>query len=429
MSTFKKTTLAPGDLDPAFAEGGRLVLAFPDMRNTFGESITEGPDGRIYFGGAVGGQGDSPTHALGIACLNKDGSRVTEFGDNGLVILNFAPMQVIHLRQILFLSIGGEPRILLYGFDPVKKQAVIARLHGDGRIDERFGLKGQITVKLPDNAMQNLGLGEGRSETSGNSTSKACAVAGDKIYVVAEMFMPVWQASVAVLIRLNIDGSIDNSFNKVGYVAVTNTHFVRSEIQDILVFGGKITVCGTLQNSGMVARLNEDGSFDTGFAEGGFKLFENAVETFKSIASFNGASVVVTGGSSTPRQGVLAVLTDKGEFDTSFNGGDVLFTSLGSNQQILFMSVAIVVGKIVVSGRTTLSDGTPLFLVARYTLDGALDLDFGRGKGWISIKFDNYYSVANSMAIQNDEHILVVGDEFYYSQAALVARVLNNTDQ
>lgn len=429
MSFFKKTSLMPGDLDPAFGDGGLVTLAFPGVRDTYGECIAEGPDGRIYVGGAVGGEGDDlPTHSLGIACLDKAGALVTEFGKNGCAILKFAPMQDIHPRQIHFLTVGGEPRILLYGVDTIKNEAVIGRLHGDGRIDERFGIKGQITVKLPDNAMQSIGS-DGPSVTTANSTSKACAVSNGKIYVAVELFTPVWQATVAVLIRLNINGSIDSSFNKVGYVAVTNTHFAHTKIHDILDSGGKITVCGKLQNNGMVARLNEDGSLDTGFAEGGFKLFDTATEIFTSITPFNDTGVAVAGWGLLPRRGVLSVLTDKGEFDTSFNGGKVLFASLDSELHVLFYNVAVVAGKIVVSGRKAVPDGQSAFLVARYNLNGTLDVDFGRGEGWSAVTFDKYFSVANSMAIQTDENILVVGDEFTSSDTALVVRFLNKINQ
>ncbi|MCO8312366.1 hypothetical protein [Pseudomonas mandelii] len=421
------TSRAAGDLDSTFNGNGQLVMRFPGARDTTGECIEEGPDGKIYVGGGVDAETDDVIHKLGIACLHKDGTPDTEFGEGGYVVLPFSPMQDTHLRQILFLMVGGEQRILLSGIDTKKGEVVLARLYANGRVDENFGIKGLLTVKPPQSLAKNLGLGFKPSTTVGVNASGPCTVSNGKIHVVMEMYMPTWIANVALLIRLNTDGSFDTDFNKVGYVAVTNQYWGNSSIKDVLVHNGKITVCGTLANKGMVARINDDGSFDTRFGESGFKLIDNTEVSFEKLSHYSESKVVIAGWGLTPRQGVLVGLADNGELDPSFNNGNVLFQSFENENNVLFMSVGITGGKIIVSGRMSTASGQPSIVVARYQLDGKLDLEFGRGKGWSSTKFENHYTVAQNMGLQKDGNILVVGDWGGFSYAALIARFLNTS--
>ncbi|WP_223450138.1 MULTISPECIES: delta-60 repeat domain-containing protein [unclassified Pseudomonas] len=422
------TARADGDLDPTFGDDkdGKKILRFLDARDTSGECIVEGPDGNIYVGGAVDADGDDIIHKLGIACLHKDGTPNVDFGNKGYVIVRFGPMQDTHLRQILFVTVGGETRILLSGIDTKKGEVVLARLHLDGRVDERFGVKGLLTVKLPANLSESLGLGSTPLTTTSSGASGPCTVAEGKIYVVMEMYMPIWIARVALLIRLNPDGSYDTGFNKSGYVAVTNQHWGNSTISDFLVRNGKITVCGTLAGHGMVARVNEDGSFDQIFADKGFKVFDNLGVAFEKLTPYSDKSVLVAGWGLTPRHGVLACLTENGEFESTFNNAKVLLQSLGEG--VMFFGVGLVDGKIIASGRFWQEDNTPEFVVVRYLINGKLDTDFGRGKGWSSTRFENHSTVANTMTLQKDGQVLVLGDwGSGVSYAALIARFLNTT--
>ncbi|WP_028622864.1 delta-60 repeat domain-containing protein [Pseudomonas sp. Ant30-3] len=415
------TTLAPGDLDLNLNQTGQLVVQYPNATDTGGECIEEGPDGKIYIGGGVDAEGDEIWHKLGIACFNKDGTPYTAFGKNGYVILSFGPGKDTHLRQIHFLTVNGEPRILLSGIDTKSGEVVLARLHADGSADEDFGINGLLTVKAPQTLAQDLGLGSNPWTAVATGASGPCAVADGKIYVVMEIYMPIWIATVALLIRLNTDGSFDNSFNGTGFVAVTNQHWGHSSIKDVLVHNGKITVCGTLARKGMVARLNDNGTFDTDFAESGFKLFPEA--DFEALCLSSGSSVVVAGSSA--GSGALAGLTDKGDLDPAFNNGKVLIQSFDDDSFVMFRNIGVTGGKIIVAGRMGVQGGQPLFVVARYSLGGILDVEFGRGKGWSATRFEGHYTVAQGMALQKDGNILIVGDWTGFSVAALVARFVN----
>lgn len=428
MTTDKTLPRAAEDLDPGFGElqDGKVMLSFPDVRDTSGECIAEGPDGRIYVGGAVDAEGDELIHKAGLACLRKDGTPHPEFGINGFVIVPFAPTQDAHVRQILFLKHEGKDKILLCGVNTKNGENLLARLNADGRLDNSFGDNGRLTINLPSTLAQGLGLQPGQVVTESDSGSGHCTSVDGKIYVVTEIYMPIWIAKVAVLIRLNSDGSFDTSFNKTGYVAVTNQHWGNSIIKDVLVQNEKITVCGTLKGNGMVARLNIDGTFDKEFAIEGFALLPGSELTLEKLTQHSEKGILVAGWGLSPRQGVLACFTDKGQLEQTFNGGKLLFQSIGEQSNVLFNGVGQAHGKIIASGRLSQAGNFPEFVVARYLSDGTPDLAYGNGKGWSSTLFENRYTVANAMALQKDGKVLVVGDSSILSKAALIARFLND---
>ncbi|MGE8096500.1 hypothetical protein [Pseudomonas fluorescens] len=429
MSQYTELTARAADgLDPEFGENkdGKVILRFPGARDTSGECIAE-YEGNIYVGGGVDANVDGFDifHQLGVACLHKDGTLNRAFGKDGFVVVRFGPTQDTHLRQILFPTVGGEPRILLSGIDTKKGDVVLARLHLDGRLDRAFCVDGQLTVKLPEILAKDLGLDFTPQATTSMDASGPCTVADGKIYVVMRMYMPIWIAQVALLIRLNSDGSFDTTFNNTGYVAVTNQHWGNSTIEDILVHNGKITVCGTLAGHGMVARVNEDGSFDQAFADKGFKLFENPSLALRKLVQYSEGAVLAAGSASSPSQGVLACVNDQGELVPTFNDGKVLFQSL--EKHVGFWDVGLFAGKIIASGRLAQENGSPSFLVVRYHLNGMLDEGFGHeGKGWNATQFENQYTVAHRMTLQADGNVLIVGDWANgLSPAALLARFLN----
>jgi hypothetical protein len=155
-------------------------------------------------------------------------------------------------------------------------------------------------------------------------------------------------------------------------------------------------------------------------------VFDNLGVAFEKLTPYSDKSVLVAGWGLTPRHGVLACLTENGEFESTFNSGKVLFQRLGNN--VVFLDVELTEGKIIASGRFSQEGNIPEFVVVRYLIDATLDTKFGRGKGWSSTRFENHNSVANTMTLQKDGNVLVLGDfGVGVKYAALIARFLNTT--
>jgi serralysin len=102
------------------------------------------------------------------------------------------------------------------------------------------------------------------------------------------------------------------------------------------------------------------------------------------------------------------VSASAGELDDTFDGNGKLTLNLTAGYDFL-ADVAIQAGdqKIVAVGRSDPGDGQ--WVVVRFNTDGSFDSGFGGGDGIVSIDFSNGEDYANAVAIQDDGKIVVAG--------------------
>jgi uncharacterized delta-60 repeat protein len=113
------------------------------------------------------------------------------------------------------------------------------------------------------------------------------------------------------------------------------------------------------------------------------------------------------------RGGVLAQNLEPqaapGDLDTSFGNGGKVTTSFPDFPGAYGSAMAIQPdGKIVVVGEAESSSGTRVFAIARYNTDGSLDSTFGK-KGEVTTDFFGFGDYASAVAIQPDGRIVVGG--------------------
>jgi uncharacterized delta-60 repeat protein len=161
---------------------------------------------------------------------------------------------------------------------------------------------------------------------------------------------------------------------------------------------GRVLVAGTFaqvngEPRSRVARLNVDGSLDTGFVTDGI----TDGSAFVAVAAPGGK--VLVGGDFSSRLGTnrtrIIRLNSDGSLDTSFNAG------LGANGSVYAIGVQSQ-GKIIIGGDFTTVNGTNRNRYARLLADGALDLTFDPGRGANNTVF--------ALAILPDDNILIAGD-------------------
>jgi uncharacterized delta-60 repeat protein len=428
-------TRAAGDLDPEFGENrdGKAVLRFPDITDGDFKGITEGPDGKLYIVGGVTPKWER-SEKFGIARLHADGTADISFGVAGLASVPLKGIEKARANQIVFQTHENQQKILLCGYDWGSYRNVVVRLHENGQLDTSFGNEGFLTINpvvpVVDIAGDS-GSGPAKANVSGESHMGPCTVAPDgRVYVVNnDFYIPQWKAAVIVLTRLNNDGSPDTRFNETGSVVIPVHHPFGGEVSDVLVHDSKITVCGYAGNDAMVARLNEDGSFDHGFGTEGFAMlkFNNDFSSgyqFTSLAIQTDGRVLAAGFAGNGRAGLLACFTVDGRLDRKFNLGAPIFEKFGAGT-VSFGGISQIEGKIIVTGnRDTGNDAG--FVVARYLSNGTLDPDFGGGAGWVYTTFGEQHPRGNTMAVQKNGKILVLGTWNYFDDtAALIARYLN----
>jgi len=214
--------------------------------------------------------------------------------------------------------------------------------------------------------------------------------------VIGGVFTEYNGTGVNYIVRLNSDGSIDNSFN-IGTGFASNTVIITIQSDGKVIVGGNFTTYQGL-NANRIIRLNNDGSRDNSFNIGtGF----NAVVHNISIQS--DGKVIVGGGFST-YQGLSANriirLNSDGSIDNSFD------TGTGFNGSVYSKSIQSD-GKVIVGGGFSTYQGLSANKIIRLNSDGSIDNSFDTGTGFNN----NIYSTS----IQSDGKIIVGGDFTTYN--------------
>jgi uncharacterized delta-60 repeat protein len=395
---------AQGDLDPTFGRGGKVITDFG--ASEIGLSIAHQPNGKVVVAG-----GDN----FAVARYTGRGELDPTFDGDGKVTTDFG-----RYEAATDVAIQPDGKIVAVGraFNPaVALDFAVARLNGDGSLDQTFGAGGRLLttftsesiedaeavvlqsdgkivvagrVRIPPAPTLEFGLarylpngtldpsfdGDGlviTPITGDNDELMDVAVQPDgKIVAAGSSYQPEGRPNFVrsdiALTRYNQDGSLDPSFDGDGIVtpafAPLNTHGDDLVLQP----DGKLLVTG----SGTVTRFNADGTLDRTFGEGGrasswgqFEPRAAVVQPDRKILAV-GTSSIIPGSVDFS----VARLTANGRFDTSYGplvrGGVV--TDFGNPEDLALDGVLQPDGKLTVSGmtRSTYGAGPWDFAVARY---------------------------------------------------------------
>jgi uncharacterized delta-60 repeat protein len=223
----------------------------------------------------------------------------------------------------------------------------ITRLHPDGTVDTGF----------------NPGTGF-------NSTVRSISIQADGKIIVVGDFNSFNGTPRNRITRLNADGSLDTSFNPgTGFNNVVYSTTIQADGK-IIVGGNFTSFNGMARNR--IARLNADGSLDTGF------FYNSGANNVVHSTTIQADGKIIVGGNFTSFNGIarnrIARLNADGSLDTGFNPGS------GFNNTV-FSTTMQSDGKIIVAGNFNSFNGTTRNSVARLNADGSLDTGFDPGTG------------------------------------------------
>lgn len=263
---------APGDLDPSFSNDGLAELEFGEFDATGYRAVAASitpidiqPSGKLILAGytsyedaCYGHIGCTYDGRATLARLDPDGSLDSSFAGGGTLESDFGLPHYVDLGSAVLQPDG---RILLAS--GAADELFVARLTADGALDPSFAANGVATIQVPN---------------VNYVTDAALAVQGDG-RVVAAAFSSLNSVSTqhAVdLLRLNDDGSLDQSFGTdgferrpYGFYAVLGS--VRADETDrIYVSAGEaFPVPGDFNAAAIFSRFDADGTLDTSFGEAG----------------------------------------------------------------------------------------------------------------------------------------------------------------
>lgn len=247
---------------------------------------------------------------------------------------------------------------------------------------------------------------------------RAAVVQSDGKIIVGGSFSIFNGETKRGIVRLNTDGSIDNSFAiGVGFdfVNISSIPAVSSIVIQpdgkIIAVGNFDSFNGVFLNHGNIIRLNIDGSIDTSFNSINFgdTVFTISLQQDGKIVvggSFNGYYTIGNNGvtTNTPCKSILRLNSD-GSVDTTFNVGIGPITNggVGTVYKIIIQPDQ----KILVGGAFYGFDTHYGNCLARILSDGSVDPSFQIGVGFQN---DLGYSVVNDIDILPDQSIFITGD-------------------
>ncbi len=373
--------------------------------------------GDLYVGGAFS-TFNGTANINNIVRINSDGSRDTGFdlGAGATAGLNSYPYEIAP-------AIDGSRDVYVVGlFSQYRGVAAmgIVRIDEDGTRDAGFS----------------VGTGFQLSGFQGLVMAVATATDGSgDIYAGGAFDSYRGTADIRGLVRINNDGSVDTGFDigtgaSAGTGAVMDIALAQDGSNDVYMGGAFTTYRGTANVNG-IARINSDGTLDTGFYIGsGASAGFNGTVTLVRPAT-DGSGDVYVGGDFTSYRGTsntnrFVRLNSDGSIDSAFNIGSGSTAGFNNSPAtVLFANDGS--GDLYVGGGFTSYKGSPVSFLIRMKSDGSRVDSFATGSGTTSGLMGWVYAIGISSDTTGDAYF---GGQFLaYNSTPYVNRLLRlNSD-
>lgn len=271
-------------------------------------------------------------------------------------------------------AVQSDGKIVTAGQTVINGQNMIlsTRMTATGALDPTYGTGGIVTVAINGSA--------------GVDSGAAIALQPDgKIVIAGSGRIPHYGPLAFAAVRLNSDGSLDQSFGQGGIVTVA---IGAAAIANAVVVepDGKIALSGGALLSGhnqfAAVMLNADGSIDQSFGSGGIVTLPESGCAWGMVLQPDGKLVLAgqtdytTPAGTQAQQFLAARLNPDGTLDQSFGQSGVVTLPIGSNA--LGFGIALQPdGKLILTGLAFTT--TEMNATVRLNSDGTLDPTFGNG--------------------------------------------------
>lgn len=376
----------PGDLDSSFGNTGYVYRSYARWSD-----MAIYPDGKLLVVGNI------------LAKYNVNGTSDSTFGTNGVVFLEVN--DTIYTGEAICIQADGKIVVVGgSGSNTGQGDFVVIRYKLDGSLDSTFDGDGILLTDL--------------SSGSEDHAYELAIQTDGKILVAG-----VSDTNLA-LIRYHPDGSLDNTFDNDGKLVfnsidVVTIYYWLHPNYIKLQTDGKI-LAGT---GNILVRLNVDGSLDNDFGTGGMVTLPHPIN---DIAIQPDNKMVLAGG-----QSAFAIvrLEPNGDLDNDFGNGGLTTTSwfvMGCYQpHQLATSITLQPdGRILAGGFNIccLFEACRNFVLNRYDHNGSLDSSFGVN-GQVQTIFPTV-SESHASVITPDLKIVLAGYDWetFVSENGILAR-------
>lgn len=317
------------------------------------------------------------------------------FGTNGFVTTAVHPNY--NMAESTIVQADGKILVAGSAGTPSSYQMAVARYNEDGTLDTSFGTDG--TLRFPVGSVKSYVMDmaqqpDGKILLGGRTWDN---VSGD-----------------FVVVRLNEDGSFDDTFGTNGVFHIETPEAEASEAMALLD-DGKILMVGYRDDNLAVAKITTDGSMDTTFGVNGWAVltFDDAASYGDDLAIQDDGKIVISGfvlNGQNRFQVAAARLNADGSVDNSFGtDGKVIFNVGAWNdfgEGIAIQSD----GKILIGGHKWIANVQQKhdLFIARLNTDGSLDASYGTA-GVATARLVDGANYANDLVLQADDKPILMG--------------------
>lgn len=420
---YPATRSPAGTLDTTFAANGKTQVYFADSFSSMANDVAIDAQGRLLVAAKVV---MADGCRFGLARLLEDGSADLTFGKQGSIIGQFEPGFEAMGAKVAVMPDGN---ILLAGLHYESAHhtlPALALLDQRGNLVQGFGDSGRRVVRLPG------GLSLGVRDIwlpPGVPGAEACDVdvqPDGRILILANHYYELAD-HVGLLIRLDVEGSLDCSFNGNGFVVVRHL-LVNTWLSSLTVQrDGRILVGGSINfpEEGLLARYHPDGRLDESFAVDGlmtFKAHGHGAQVSQVVQQDTG-DILCVGSSHEPMHCLTFKMHSNGRPDNHCNSGRPRCLEIGRSGCQWSAAKLQPDGRLITAG-ATIGGVEADFIVGRYLPNGNLDARFGTGRGFTRTRLGPSLDTATCVAVQADGNIVAGGYSLHGSYKAVVTRYL-----
>jgi uncharacterized delta-60 repeat protein len=382
FSLYRFTATGSGDM--TFGTQGNASTDFrgyPDFLN----GLALQSDNKIV---AIGSASNGRNDAFAIARYNANGSPDNTFDVDGKRMTFIGSFNVYPLS----LSLLSNNKIIAAGYNepPSGNNIVLAKYNIDGSFDDTFHGNGTITENFKQ-----------------GSTVYTSTIEQSDGKVIAAGYLFNGSDYDFLVSRFNTNGSFDNTFSEDGSQTISFLNSNDYAYALALQQDGKILVSGQAVNSAnadfALARLNVDGTIDNSFDGDGKQTTDIATNDIGSHLAIQTDGKILIGANTT-----LLRYSAAGALDPTFNGTGRLTSIIPVNDFALQST-----GKIIIGGYRGYNFALARYN-ANGTIDNTFSQDgLVETNLYPDIAYDGYnryFGTGQSVAIQKDDKIILAGE-------------------
>lgn len=266
---------AIGKVDSSFGVNGRAVTQVTTgTNNTYGRNVLLQPDGKIILAGCTNNGGTDMKFI--VMRYTANGVLDAGYGTNGITVTDIGPKD----DNAYAAAIQADGKVVHVGdtYDGSHWQLAVLRYDTSGHLDNTFGTNGQVLMPIGTDVYGYSVLIQG---------------SGQKIVIGAYS-----EGNYNLLLRLNSNGSTDNSFGVNGISARSFNTFDAANRIDTLSNGDIIMSARTTGNNMYAwAKFSSMGVLDTTIGDSGLVTItvNNSYDNVTSMAIDDSNHVVIGG--------------------------------------------------------------------------------------------------------------------------------------